>query len=148
MLDLGAESAFFKHTHHRDVLGENFRKQLLQSGVAGELDKMAHKRRTDALALILVDHGEGDFGCLRSYYDVTRPAHDEVSSLLSCFRNKRHVANEIHFPEISDFFFGKMALSTKKTALKGLRTHFSDGGEKIGPVVRFQRANCELAPIA
>ena len=44
------------------ILGQHFRDQFLEACVARQDRQMAHQDRPDALALIGIDHDEGDFG--------------------------------------------------------------------------------------
>ena len=100
MLDPGAEPAFLKNIHHREVLWQNFREQLLEPGFASELDEMAHESCTNALTLVFVDHGEGNFSRPRSHDDISRATNDRAPFPITQFCDQSHVADEIHISEI------------------------------------------------
>src|SRR5256885_12263537 len=52
-------STLFPYTTlFRSVLGQNFRGQFLQSGIASDLDKMTHQRRADPTSLPSIDDDE------------------------------------------------------------------------------------------
>src|SRR5262249_47211609 len=109
---------------------------------------MAHQDRADALPLILVKNGEGYLGLARRHDDVSRTAYDHRSASLIQYRNQGDMIDEVDVHKEGDFVFAELTFDREEAAFKRMRADTTRSGDEVVPILRAERANCELASIS
>ena len=82
---------------------------------------MSHERRTDALPLVLVDHGESHFRRSWVHDHITRTARDRGPAVFLDDCDQRDVVDEVDVQEKIDFRFRKAAFLRKRSGGKWTR---------------------------
>src|SRR3954452_15072282 len=106
----GLEAELAEYLPHGGVLGQNFRVQLLERGVARQHRKVAHQQRANALALIIVDYDKGDLGLAGLGDDVTSTSDDDLASILVSKRDQSDVIGKVDIHEEGNLSFRETAL--------------------------------------
>ena len=142
------QSAFLEDLQHRGIFRQDLGNQLLQPGLTGKRNQMAHQRRTDTLALILIDHAESDLGPPGRDDDVTPARNDRRSSFFFRHCDQGYVTDEIDVQEERDFRLGEAASYREEAPVKGLCAAAADGFTKSSLVLGSERADFDAAAIA
>src|ERR1700676_2554169 len=108
---------------------------------------MAHQDRSNALALIGIDHDESDFGLAWLDDDKSSSARDNRMSIFIDLRNERDMGFEVDVQEEGQFRFGKALLWREEASLKRLHADASDRGEHIGPVRGTKRTDFDRTAV-
>lgn len=90
------QAAFLEHSEHGGIFRKNLGDEFLKTRLASEADQVAEQRRTNALALILVDDGESRLGPSRIHDDVAPAAGDDRARGLVNHRHEGDVGGEIN----------------------------------------------------
>ena len=93
------EAELSEHFQHRGVLAQNFRGQFLQSGIASDLDKMAHQHRADPTSLPGIDDDERHLGPSGLKNNVTTAPNDNRTAIFRRECNKGDMIFEINIHE-------------------------------------------------
>jgi len=94
-----AETTGREHFQHCQVAGQNLRDQLAEPGLSSDCGEVAQQGRTDTSSLVLVDHGESQFGLTWLRDDITPPTNDDLSAIIVQCGDQGHVAGEIDVQE-------------------------------------------------
>src|SRR6187549_2848023 len=76
------EAEFSEYRYHRLVFWQDLRSQFLQSGIARDLDEMAHQDRADAASLPGVDDDKRHLGAPRLEDNVPAAPDDGLAACL------------------------------------------------------------------
>ena len=142
------QSAFLEHFQHRGIFRQDLGNQFLQPGLTGERDEMAHQRRADTLALVLIDDAESDLGPFGLDDDVASPAHDRRSSIFVGNCDQGYMTDKIDVEEERDFRLGEVAPDREEPSVERFSAAAADGFFKSAPVVWSERADFGAATIA
>ena len=89
------EAEFSEYFQHPCVSGQDFRRQFLQSGIARDLDEMAHQDRADALSLPGIDDDKGHLGSPRLEDDIPAGSDDGLAVRSIRQRDAHRVAEKV-----------------------------------------------------
>src|SRR5258708_37078136 len=99
----GAEGELSEYSYHRGVFGQDFCRQLLESGVACDLDEMTHQDRADAAALPCIDNDKCHLGPSRLVNNVPAAADDDLAAGFVFNRDNLDVIFQIDIKEEGKF---------------------------------------------
>jgi hypothetical protein len=112
------EAEFSEHFEHRGVLGQNFRRQFLQSGIPGDLDEMTHQHRADPASLPGIDDDERHLGPSGLKNNVTTAPDDNRTAIFRRECNKGDMILEVNIHKEIALFLREVALHRKEATLK------------------------------
>src|SRR5437879_3094689 len=144
----GAEAEFSEYFYHRGVFGQNLCRQLVQSGIARDLDEMTHQDRADATALPCIDDDKCHLGPPRLENNVPAAADDNLAAGLICKRDDRDMIFEIDVQEEGALLVREVTLHDEETALQRLCAGLSDRSEHVSLILPPERADFDLAAVA
>src|SRR5882724_1974388 len=116
----GVEAELSEYLYHRGVFRQDLCCQFLQSGVARDLDEMAHQDRTDAAALPCIDDDKCHFGLPRLEQNVPATAYDDLAAGFIGDRNNRDMILEVDIKEEGALLVREVALHDEEPALQRL----------------------------
>ena len=109
---------------------------------------MPHEDRPDPLALMSIDHHEGNLGLARPDNDITSTTGNRGVSLVVDLCDERDMVFEIDVEEEGDLLFGEALLWHKEAQPQRLCAGPSDRGEHLGPVIVTKRADFDRTTVA
>src|SRR3981081_3368832 len=143
-----AEAELPKYFYNRGFFGQNFCRQLLQSGVACDLDEMTHQDRADAAALPCIDDDKCHLGPPRLENNVPAPSDDELAAGFICKRDNRDMIFKIDVQEEGALLIREVAFHDEEAALQRLCAGLSDRSEHVSLILPPASADFDLAAVA
>src|SRR5262245_16841623 len=97
------QATFLEYLQHRDVVRQDLGDQFFKSGCTGNLSEVMHQNRTESLSLVLIEHGECDFGLARLNDDISPAADNHGLAVFFHNRDQSHLLDEVDVHEEVDF---------------------------------------------
>src|SRR5438552_1830658 len=114
----GAEAELSEYFNHSCVLGENFCCQFLQSGIASDLDEMAHQDRANAASLPGIDDDKRHLGPSRLEDNVAAAPGDDLAAGFLRERDNRDMILEIDVHEEGALLVREVTLHDEEATLQ------------------------------
>src|SRR6201985_628543 len=141
------EPTLSEHLQHGRVFRQHFGDKFFDPGHARNDDEVTQQRRTQSLALILVDDGTSYLRPSGRNRDITANGDDHSTAFFFDDCNQGNMVGEIDIQEKRDFGFRKAGFYSEKASVERLRTCTFDSGQEAGFILRPESTNLDGTPI-